>query len=467
MSQMRRHSFRPPRRRLPDLELRDEFGHTDGVDVGSDDWGSASGSFASPTTASGFISSPPTLTRILTEKLTSSRASGAPDKHEHSDEDHQKRTKDAPKHTHAFDFLKAWFHGDSVKSFDSNNKHFQDYLNGASIRTHVDDDDDKPGRVQLLQPKVAGKSHAKLLRARKRFMAVPDDEWYIIWTLFTMLVIVFVSLVNPVRLAFNSTAQDSTFCQGTGGWWILDAFIDIVFLVDIALILWTVVPVPGGSYITQPKAIFFHHVTTLRFWIDAVSSIPTSLMAGPQQLGNMSDDDGLQATQAGKVLRMNRLVKLLRIFRLARFLREVEKLALVSPGAVRLGRLIIYFVSVLHFLACLFWIIGTRTKFCDDEIDTCSSLGWSMSWSDVQAMDLKTQYANAFFFAVTATTGVGYDLEPTTYEQFIFTSLCILLGVSLICLRFILLSFTSDEFVCSQSIGVCERLHHWFRSWST
>lgn len=201
---------------------------------------------------------------------------------------------------------------------------------------------------------------------------------------------------------------------------------------DLFLILWTtVVPEPESSYVTPSMAMVLYHITSLRFWVDAVSSIPASLMAGPQQIQKFSDDDGLQATQAGKLLKVDRLVKLLRIFRLARFLREVQKLALVSPGTVRLGRLIISFVSVLHFLACLFWFIGTRTKFCDDEIESCSTLGWSMPWSEAQAMDLNTQYSNALFFAVNATTGVGYDLEPTTYEQFIFTSLCILFGVSL------------------------------------
>ena len=427
-------SLKASKNNIADLRMHDEFGHSDGVDVGSDDWGSASGSFASPTTSTGFMSMPLSLTHIITEKLASSHANGKVDEQENAaiGEDQQQHKEGMAWFKHSPAVLKSCFESSKAQSSDSNNMHVQDYLNGAPIRTHVDDEDDKLGRVQLLQPEVAGKSHAKLLRARKRFMVIPDDNWYILWTLFTMLVIVFVSLLNPVRLAFNSTAKDSAFCQGTGGWWILDAIIDLVFLVDLSLVLWTVVPVPGGSYITRPRAIFFHHSTTLRFWVDAVSSIPTSLMAGPQKLGNISDDDGLQATRAGKLLRMNRFVKLLRIFRLALFLREVEKLALVSPGAVRLGRLIIYFVSVLHFLACLFWIIGTRTKFCDDEIDSCSTLGWSMPWSEVQAMDFKTQYANAFFFAVTATTGVGYDLEPTTYEQFIFTSLCILLGVRLL-----------------------------------
>jgi hypothetical protein len=431
MAAIRRHSLKPTKSRLADLAAREEDNQTDGVDVGSDDWGSASGSFSSPSAHAGFISMPPTLTRIISEKLASSRANSLYDEEDEAEEDLSPLVINDSKYSIAITAFKEWIRGDTAHSYNSNSKHVQDFLRGAAIRTHVDDDDDNQGRVQLLQPKVAAKSHGMLARARKRFMAVPDDKWYIVWTLFTMLVIVFVSLVTPVRLAFRNTAKTSAFCQGSGGWWVLDAIIDMIFLVDLSLVLWTVVPVPGGSYVTQPKAIFFYQITTLWFWIDAVSSIPTSLIAGPQQMEMFSDDDGLQGTRAGKIFRLNRLVKLFRVFRLLRFLREVEKLALVSPGAIRLGRLIVYFMSVLHIVACLFWIIGTTSRFCDDENDSCDDLGWSMPWSEVENMDLKTQYANAFFFAVSATTGVGYDLEPTTYEQFIFTSSCILLGVSL------------------------------------
>jgi hypothetical protein len=70
MANTRQYSLKSSKNLLADsTTIRDEFGHTDGVNVGSHDWGSASGSFDSPTTGSRLKSQPPTLNHIISQKL--------------------------------------------------------------------------------------------------------------------------------------------------------------------------------------------------------------------------------------------------------------------------------------------------------------------------------------------------------------------------------------------------------------
>ena len=69
----------------------------------------------------------------------------------------------------------------------------------------------------------------------------------------------------------------------------------------------------------------------------------------------------------------------------------VEHFSVVNPGTVRLGRLILAYVYILHIVGCAFWYIGSYgTGFCDDAFEECG-VGWSLSRSDIDSWPLNRQ----------------------------------------------------------------------------
>jgi hypothetical protein len=110
---------------------------------------------------------------------------------------------------------------------------------------------------------------------------------------------------------------------------------------------------------------------------------------------------------------------------------ELERIAVVNPGLFRLGRLLLYFLAILHLLGCSFWRIGSGFHFCDDDLDSEAQcdMGWNLSWKSVFTMPASLQYSHALFFAMGATTGVGADIIPRNQAEFAFTALCNIVGL--------------------------------------
>jgi CRP-like cAMP-binding protein len=262
-----------------------------------------------------------------------------------------------------------------------------------------------------------------------------------------MVLILFYMGVVPVRLAFSDYAPDNEFVQGSEGWYWVDFVADTVFLVDIVMNFFVIIKHGNGEYLINFVDIAIFQIHSKWFYVDMVASIPTSYMNyetrddwdKDDEMLNASADDGAeggvtqQLSGVNKLLRLVRIIKLARVFRMVRFMKDFEDLAIVNPSSLRLVRLLVFFVIILHFVACGFWMLLSGDHFCQDE-DTdhgeCSAdIAWYIQKGTAENSSLTVQYMMAFYWAVSAMTGVGYDIEPRTYWQHVYTTVIIVCGM--------------------------------------
>ena len=287
-------------------------------------------------------------------------------------------------------------------------------------------------------------ANAKIVAlARKGYKIIPDDTWYLCWTLFTMVLILFYMGVVPVRLGFSAYADDNEFVQGREGWYWVDFVADTVFLLDIAMNFFVIIKHGNGEFITSFIDIAIFQIHSKWFYVDLVASFPTSYMSFDEysttddewkhkQVVVEEEDDGgglSQLNGVNKLLRLVRIIKLARVFRMVRFMKDFENLAIVNPSSLRLIRLLVVFVIILHFVACGFWAIASMDGFCQNEDECESNIAWYIQKERAQAAHLTTQYMWAFYWAVSAMTGVGYDIEPRTYWQHVYTTVIVVCGM--------------------------------------
>ena len=189
----------------------------------------------------------------------------------------------------------------------------------------------------------------------------------------------------------------------------------------------------------------------------------------------MCDEDTKTLRSANRLLRMARIFKLFRVFRMFRLWfvappqptppqhaathrsalasrrrncsfttgrKDIENLAVFNPSSLRLMRLVCIYVIIIHYVSCFYWSILSGVDgndFCDDmspqSTDLCN-VAWMMPRSEVyrndnSTIDFGAQYNLAFFWGISVTAGVGYDIEPQTQAQTTYTTICVMIGVVL------------------------------------
>ena len=290
----------------------------------------------------------------------------------------------------------------------------------------------------------------------KRKMLLPEGAFKIIWLFQLVLLIIFYLLLVPMRLAFSETSS-SDFITGKRGWFSLDVYADIVFILDILFSFITPLRNQDGELLYDRREIGRTYCKGW-FWIDLAASFPFTIF-------------GTGQTGVNKLLRVLRIFKLLRVFRMQRTLRalDLDNFVLIDKTFVRVSRLVAVLFVLLHVMACLYWGVATSETFCDwaPEVQNFANFSSETSaiYTDIAAYkvsgftdtgvnarpigyhecqrdwvpwkglkdsaDWRTQYLQSVFWAVTATTGKGKPLYPRTNLQTGFTSLAVIIGVLL------------------------------------
>jgi len=123
-------------------------------------------------------------------------------------------------------------------------------------------------------------------------------------------------------------------------------------------------------------------------------------------------------------------------------LREYTK---VNPSLLLLAKTSLMMFFLWHWSACLYWFIASseeidpitgQTQFTEHNKWTPWPYCDSLDPADLATKDepclahrLADEYSYAFFWAVVSTTGVGWDIIPTTPLEVAFTSVMIVIGV--------------------------------------
>ena len=347
------------------------------------------------------------------------------------------------------------------KNRKNNSGRYKTY-NVSTLDDLVDELDNPAKQERVLANQVKKKKYEKWCLTFgydiQHQICIPEGMFKMLWLVMVILLIIFYLAVVPLRMAFSYTS-DHPFINGDKEWYGLDIFADVVFILDIIFNFFTPYRTSDGEIESDHKKIARAYCQQW-FWLDAIASFPSSAF-GPGGSG------------INKLLRTLRIFKLLRVFRLTRTLRSLnlDFLLLIDQTFVRVTRLVLALVVLLHFMACAYWGVATNETFCDwsgyyaeeqnlkasrnltssiyEKINSFKSSGFTdngvneqpfgyhqcqkdwVPWRGLMTEDWVTQYLQSLFWAVTATTGKGKPIYPRTNLQTAFTAGSVIVGVLL------------------------------------
>ncbi|XP_078369950.1 voltage-gated inwardly rectifying potassium channel KCNH2-like isoform X2 [Oculina patagonica] len=194
-----------------------------------------------------------------------------------------------------------------------------------------------------------------------------------------------------------------------------DLIIDFLFMIDILMNFRTTYVKEGEVLITNPWKIAVHYLKTY-FVVDFVAAIPWDLLA--------SFNSGTEENTM--LFSLLKTARLLRLFRAARKLdRNYEYMTSL------LFLMIMFFMLVAHWLACIWYAIGQQEGVKYDGLSWLSILGYQMELpiDQTSGPTLETRYLTSLYYVMTLCTTVGFgNVSANTDGERIFSICCMLMG---------------------------------------
>ncbi|KAL7869999.1 hypothetical protein AOLI_G00139870 [Acnodon oligacanthus] len=256
-----------------------------------------------------------------------------------------------------------------------------------------------------------------------RWIMLHYSPFKAVWDWVILLLVLYTAVFTPYSAAFllNDLEQERTHPCGYGcnPLNVVDAIVDILFIVDIVITFRTTYVNHNDEVVTHPKRIAIHYIKGW-FLIDMVAALPFDLLIFK------SGSDETTTTLIG-------LLKTARLLRLVRVARKLDRYS--EYGAAVLFLLMCTFVLIAHWLACIWYAIGhverpyMKTGWLDNLAD---QLGKHYNDSDASSgPSIKDKYVTALYFTFSSLTSVGFgNISPNTNSEKIF-SICVMLIGSL------------------------------------
>ncbi|KAB5586487.1 hypothetical protein PHYPO_G00002230 [Pangasianodon hypophthalmus] len=238
-----------------------------------------------------------------------------------------------------------------------------------------------------------------------------------VWDWLILLLVIYTAIVTPYSAAFllgSEKENDTcTYCKPLNN---VDLVVDIMFIIDILINFRTTYVNANDEVVSHPLRIAVHYFKGW-FLIDMVAAIPFDLLIY---------DNGEETTT---------LIGLLKTARLLRLVRVARKLDRYSEyGAAVLFLLMCTFALIAHWLACIWYAIGS--------VERSGAIGWLHTLGDQlgkpynysvvnSGPSIKDKYVTALYFTFSSLTSVGFgNVSPNTNSEKIF-SICVMLIGSL------------------------------------
>ena len=241
------------------------------------------------------------------------------------------------------------------------------------------------------------------------FLVHPDGHFMRYWDGFTTLALLFTAVVTPYEVAcLRDTDGDSAADLVDNGLWILNQFVNLVFLFDMFLsffMMYREDAKKGGGLVRDLPQIRMHYLKGW-FFIDLISIIPFGLIPGAGAFGLL------------RMIRILRLLKLARIFRASRIYKRFQARNSLPHSVEAMFRIIVTLVVLTHWMACA-WILtanmqpASRWTWLDAYADSYICDGDCSVWPSRDVMIEKPSqiYYGAIYWSVVTVTSVGYG-EP-------------------------------------------------------
>ena len=193
----------------------------------------------------------------------------------------------------------------------------------------------------------------------------PESPFSCIWDGMQMFLLIWVAFTVTARVGFDleDAPPDKWY------FWV-DVTIDVYFLVDLVLQMFTAFHDERGMKVVDAKVIRTKYFKSW-FLIDLVSGFPIQYIA-LYVFDNDKMADNTDNLRTMKIVRMIKLVKLLRIVRAVRIIKRHEDQLI--PLAKSIGAFFTI-ALILHMLACFWYMAGLTDDSADDKTSLCSTLG--------------------------------------------------------------------------------------------
>ncbi|KAM9712577.1 voltage-gated inwardly rectifying potassium channel KCNH2 isoform 2-T2 [Menidia menidia] len=241
-----------------------------------------------------------------------------------------------------------------------------------------------------------------------------------VWDWLILLLVIYTAILTPYSAAFLLNDHEEAVMQSCGYSCsplnVVDLIVDIMFIIDILINFRTTYVNSNDEVVSHPVRIAVHYFKGW-FLIDMVAAIPFDLLIYR---------NGEETTT---------LIGLLKTARLLRLVRVARKLDRYSEyGAAVLFLLMCTFALIAHWLACIWYAIGS--------VERNGSIGWLHTLGDQlgkhfndsvpgSGPSIKDKYVTALYFTFSSLTSVGFgNVSPNTNSEKIF-SICVMLIGSL------------------------------------
>lgn len=262
-------------------------------------------------------------------------------------------------------------------------------------------------------------------RCAKRAVVDPDETPALLkLDLVMLLAMAFVAIMTPVEVSMLEVRINAVF--------VVNRFVDVVFLFDMALQFFMKYPVKTRyhCYMEDRHSFIARRYLSTWFLVDFVCVLPYDLIS------LTSNDSAMANLKAIRALRLLRLLKLTRTLKGSRMMRRIEVQMSVSYQHVSLVKFFTMLLLVAHWQACawcatLRLVDASESRWVDDV--------------DAQVEQSKTTdrpwilYQSSIYFAVYTMTSVGYgDCGPNNILE------------RAVCVVFLLISGVSWAYIIGQ-----------------
>jgi hypothetical protein len=242
----------------------------------------------------------------------------------------------------------------------------------------------------------------------------PGSRFRLTWDMTMGLLILWYAASTPLRVAFETFVIPNEKA--------IEYIFTALFGLDIVLNLVTGYFEEGEIVDTQPTICRTYLGGW--FWLDLAASFPYDEFS--------PDDSNAGSAKMAKLLRIVRIMKLVRLFKLGPLMKRLKDTMMWLTSSVWFPALKIFVMILIvwHWTACCYQFVCSN-----EERPEADDNAW-MPPIKLDDRELEydgsfnEQYAFAFFWAVSVTTGVGRDLPATTPIEVGFTATMVVAGLA-------------------------------------